>query len=124
MSKNFEFAVKDDQELKLGEHKWYGKEDRTEDELIHDKGQGEPIVIRLFEFKFRPNLEKTPIAEELLTPAYLKQIDTQLWGDGLRRVMQPRTAIDKEGCKIFVPCVATTGNSHLENPKLLQEWLN
>lgn len=123
MSKNFEFAVKNDAELKLGEHKWYGKEDRTEDELIHDKGQGEAVVIRLFEFKFRPDLERLPTSEELLTPQYLKQVDTQLWGDGLRRVMQPRTAISKEGCKVFVPCVATTGNSHLENPKLLQEWL-
>lgn len=120
---NFEFAVKDDAELKLGEHKWYGKEDQTEDQSIHDKGQGESVVIRLFEFKFNPGLERTPTAEELLTPDYLKYIDTQLWGDALRRVMHPRISISKEGCKIFVPCVATTGNSHLESPKLLQEWL-
>ena len=123
MSKNFEFSVKNDEELKLNEHKWYGKEDQTEDQSIHDKGQGEPIVIRLFEFKFKPGLERPPTAEELLTPDYLKYVDNQLWGDALRRVMMPRVAIDKEGCKIFVPCVATTGNSFLEKPKLLQEWL-
>ena len=123
MSKNFEFAVKSDEELKLGEHKWYGKEDQTEDQSIHDKGQGEAVVIRVFEFKFKPGLLATPTAEQLLTPEYLKSIDTQLWGDALRRVMHPRINITKEGCQVFVPCVATTGNSHLENPKLLQEWL-
>lgn len=120
---NFEFAVKDDAELKLGEHKWYGKEDQTEDTSIHDKGKGEPIVIRLFEYKFPPTLETLPTKEQLLTSEYLKEIKTRLWADGLRVVLEPRVNITKEGCKIFVPCQATTGNSHLEDPKLLQEWL-
>lgn len=123
MSKSFEFAVKEDAEVGIGEHKWYGTEDRTEDKSIHDEGKGEPVVIRLFEFKFRPNLEKLPTKEELLTPEYLKHIDTELWGDALRRVMEPRIDITKDGCKIFVPCVARTGQSHLDQPKYLQEWL-
>ena|SRR3990167_10256398 len=122
-TKDFEFVVKDDAELKIGEHKWYGKEDRTEDKSIHDKGKGDPVVIRLFEYRFPPNLETLPIKEQLLTPEYLKEIKTRLWADGLRMVLEPKVDISKEGCKVFVPCVATTGNSYLEEPKLLQEWL-
>lgn len=119
----FEAVEKNAVDSPVDNIKWYGKEDRTEDESVHDKGTGEPVVIRLFEFKFRPGLEKTPTKEELLTPEYLKQIDITLWGDGLRRVMQPRTHITEEGCKIFVPCQAATGHSFLDQPKLLQEWI-
>lgn len=122
-TKEFEFALKDDKELKLGEHKWFGKEDQTEEKSIHDKGKGEPVVIRLFEFKFRLDLDKLPTKEELLTPDYMKFLNNTLWGDGLRIALEPRVQIAKEGCKIFVPCVARTGQSYLEEPKMLQEWL-
>lgn len=122
MKQNFEVDL-EDKELKAS-HRWFGKEDQTEDKSIHDKGKGEPIVIRQFEFKFRPDLEKLPTKEELLTPDYMKNIKTQLWADGLRLVLEPRVAITKEGCNIFVPCQATTGNSFIEEPKYLQEWLN
>jgi len=47
-----------------------------------------------------------------------------LWGDALRLISDDlvRVDINKEGCKIFVPCQATTGNSFLEEPKTIQEW--
>lgn len=118
---NFETVI-EDKDLKA-EHKWYGKEDRTDDSSIHDTGKGEPIVIRMFEFKFPPTLEVLPTKEQLLTPDYIKHIKTQLWGDGMRMVLEPRVQISKEGCKIFAPCQATTGNSFIEEPKLLQEWI-
>lgn len=119
---NFELIKEKDEDVGVGVHKWYGKEDRTDDKLMHDKGKGEPIVIRLFEFKFPPTLERLPTKEEILTPEYLRQVKINLWSDGLRLVMEPRVAIDKEGCKIFAPCQATTGNSFLEEPKTIQEW--
>lgn len=121
MSNNFEFAL-EDKELQA-EHKWYGKEDQTEDKSIHDVGKGDNVVIRRFEFKFRPDLKELPTKEQLLTPDYIKAVNAQLWGDGLRIVMEPRVVIEKTGCNIFVPCVATTGNSFLEEAKLLQEYL-
>jgi len=121
-TKDFEVGIKDD-ELKA-EHQWYGKQDQTEEQSIHDTGKGEPVVIRMFEFKFRPDIETTPTKEQLLTPEYIKQIKTQLWGDGLRMVLEPRLDITKEGCKVFVPCQATTGNSFIDEPKLLQEWIH
>ena len=122
-TKDFEVAVKNDKELNIGEHKWYGKEDQTKDHSIHDTGKGEPIVIRMFEFKLRPDLETLPSKEQILTPDYLKYLKTQLWSDALRMVLEPRVEITKETCRIFVPCQATTGNSFIDEPKLLQEWI-
>lgn len=120
---NFEAIEQDAIDAPVKDIKWYGNTDRTKEESIHDKGKGEPIVIRLFEYKFPPTLEVLPTKEQLLTPEYIKEVHTRLWADGLRIVSEPRTEISKGGCKIFVPCVATVGNSHLEEPKLLQEWI-
>lgn len=121
--KDFEFAVDKDEELNIGQHKWYGKEEQTQDSSIHDTGKGSGIVIRQFEFQFPPTLETIPTKEELLTPQYLKDLQTQLWADGLRLVLEPRISISKEKCIVFATCQATTGNSFLEEPKLLQEWI-
>lgn len=121
MSKDFE-VVLGDEELKA-DHKWYGKEDRTPESSIHDKGKGEPIVLRHFEYKLRPDLETPPTRDQLLTPEYVYAIKNQLWGDGLRVVLPPRVHIGKDKCDIFFPCQATTGNSFIEEPKLLQEWI-
>jgi len=121
---NFDVVKEKDEELNLGAHKWYGKEDRTDEAEMHDKGKGEPILIRLFEFKFPATLEHLPTKEEILTPEYIKHLRTQLWADGLRLVIDPQVAIDKAGCKIFAPCQATTGNNFLDTPKTIQEWTN
>lgn len=121
--KDFELLEEHATDAPVENIKWYGKEDKTEDRDIHDKGEGEPIVIRLFEFKFPPTLERLPNKEEILTPEYIKHLHIQLWSDALKMVMEPRVHITKEGCKIFVPCQAASGHSYLEEPKLLQEWL-
>lgn len=121
-TKDFELVEKQNADLK-SDIKWYGKEDQTDLFDIHDKGQGEKIIIRLEEFKLNPNLEKLPKKENLLTPEYLKFIDAKLWGDGLRRVMEPKVNITKEWARIFIPCVPATGQSILEETKLLQEYV-
>ncbi len=123
MTKEFEAIEQDAIDSPVKDIKWYGKEDQTDYSSIHDDGKGEPVVVRLFEFKFRPGLEKEPTKEELLTTEYRKQIKVSLWADGLRQVAEPRVHIDKEGCKIFVPAVAATGHSFLDTPKLLQEYV-
>lgn len=123
MDTTFEAVEEKAQDSPVENIKWYGNEKQTEDKSIHDTGKGEPVVIRLFEFSFPPTLEVLPTKEQLLTPDYLRHVNAQLWGDGLRMVAEPRVAITKEGCNIFVPCVARTGQSFLEDPKLLQEWI-
>lgn len=120
----FELTKEEDKDVGVDAHKWYGKEDRTDDNIMHDTGVGEAITIRLFEFKFPPTLEKLPTKEQILTPEYLKHLKTQLWGDGLRLAMEPRVLIEKEGCKVFAPCQASIGNNFIDTPKLLQEWMS
>lgn len=123
MSTDFELIEENAVDAPVQNIKWYGKEDQTEKEYFHDTGKGVPITIRLFEFKFPPTLEHLPTKEQILTPDYMKHLHTQLWADELRLVMEPRVTIDKDGCKIFVPCQARTGSTFLDNPKLLQEWI-
>lgn len=123
MNNSFELTKDKDEDLGLDAHKWYGKEDRTDENSIHDKGIGKPVVIRLFEFKFPPTLENLPTKEQILTPEYIKHLQTLLWADSLRLVMEPRVVIYKEGCKIFVPCEARAGANFIDEPKMLQEWI-
>lgn len=121
---NFELVKEQDSDLGIDAHKWYGKSDQTEEKMMHDIGKGEPVLIRLFEFKFPPTLVELPTKEEILTPEYINQLKIQLWSDSLRLVMEPRVFISKEGCKVFAPCQAATGANFLEEPKLLQEWIS
>ena len=120
---NFELVEENAIDSPVKDIKWYGKEDQTEEKSIHDKGKGEPVLIRLFEFRLSPLLETLPTKEQILTPEYIKHLQVQLWSDGLRLIMEPRVVIDKESIKIFAPCQATMGNNFLEEPKLLQEWI-
>lgn len=119
---NFEVVEKDAIDSPVKDIKWYGKEDKTEEQSIHDKGAGEPVLIRLFEFRLNPGLETLPTKEQILTPEYIKYLKATLWADGLRLVMEPRAVIDKESIKIFAPCQASMGNNFLEEPKTIQEW--
>ena len=60
MDKSFELVEENAVDAPVKDIKWYGKEDKTDEHLMHDKGVGETIDIRLFEFKLRPGLEKLP----------------------------------------------------------------
>lgn len=111
-----------DAEFGIKEHKWYGSQDETGDQSIHDRGVGEPIVIRHWEFAREPG-SPTPTKEQILTPDYLKHLNIELWADSLRLAMEPRVSIDDKYIRVFAPCVARTGQSFLEEPKLLQEWI-
>ena len=119
---NFEVIEKDAIDSPVKDIKWYGKEDRTDEKLMHDKGVGETVLIRLFEFRLNPAIETLPTKEQILTPEYIKYLKATLWADALRLIMEPRVVIDKESIKIFAPCQATTGNNFLEEPKTIQEW--
>lgn len=120
---NFELTKEWDKEMGIGAHKWYGKNDQTDENLMHDTGKGEAIVIRHFEFSLDPTLKVPPTKEQILTPEYVKHLSTLLWADSLRLVMEPRVEITKDKILIFAPCQARTGASFTEEPKLLQEWI-
>lgn len=123
MKTDFELVEERATELGIGAHKWYGSQDETKDEVVHDTGKGEPIVLRLFEFKLSPTLERLPTKEEILTPEYIKHLSTLLWADSLRLVTTPEVRIDKENIRVFAACQARTGQNFLEETKLIQELL-
>lgn len=120
---NFELMKELDDVVGVKEHKWYGHEDSTDESLMHDTGKGEAIVIRHFEFKLDPTLKQPPTKEQILTPEYIKHLQTLLWADSLRMVMNPTVRIDKDIMRIAVPCQPRTGATLSEEPKMLQEWM-
>lgn len=102
-----------------GDIKWYGKEQQTDNIDLNPTNTGEKVIIRLEEFKLNPTLKKEPTKEQLLTPEYLRVVDARLWGDGLRRVMEPRVHVGNGLARIFIPCVAAAGQTILEEPQML-----
>ena len=120
---NFELIKETDDELGIKEHKWYGKQDQTETNLLHDKGTGDKIVLRNFEFKVNPELKTLPTKEQILTPEYVKHLSVLLWADSLRLLTTPEVRIDKEYIRVFAACVPRTGATLSEEPKYLQEWM-
>lgn len=122
MSKNFELVKEWDNDLGIGAHKWYGNNEETDKSLMNDKGTGEPIVIRHFEFNLNPELKTPPTKDQILTPEYVKHLQILLWADSLRMVLEPRVEITKEKILVFVPCQARTGATFTEAPKTIFEW--
>lgn len=122
MKVDFELIKDLDEKVGVKEHKWYGSENQTEENLMHDPGQGEGIVIRHWEYQRDPSKEK-PTKDQILTPEYIKQLQMLLWADSLKLVMEPRVEVTEDKILIFAPCQARAGATFSEEPKYLQEWI-
>lgn len=122
MPKEFEVIEENAVNSPVEDIKWYGKEEETEQALMHDNGKGEIIDLRSFVYKFPIRLETPPTKEEILTPSYLQFLRTTLWADDLRMVLEPRVHIDNDGYIVMATCQARNGRTFVEAPRLLQEW--
>ena len=107
----------------------YGSQLETEGVPLIDPGGGPVNVIRVFHFKMNP-ANKDYSNKQAIFSAHAKQIETILWGDGLRPLdsVQPRVIINskKGSYKIFVPCGAAKGvifSEEHRNPELLHKQL-
>ena len=107
----------------------YGSQLETDGMPLIDPGGGGVNVIRVFSFKMSPDRKYFP-GKQALFSAHTKQIETILWGDGLRPLdsVPPRVIIDnKKGLyQIFVPCGAAKGvifSQKDRNPELLHKQL-
>lgn len=79
--------------------------------LSADQGDGRPIILRTFEYRFPPGIQYIPKAEDILTEGYLKFLESQLYFvDELDLVMAPKVAIDEKGFRIFATCQARKGS--------------
>lgn len=107
----------------------YASELSTDEVPLIDPGGGSVSVIRVFTFKMNPDRKHFPGKQRLFNN-HAKQIETILWGDGLRPLEEvaPRVIIDdKKGVyRIFVPCGAAKGVIFSERdrkPELLHKQL-
>ena len=108
----------------------YASELSTDGVPLIDPGGGPVNVIRVFNFKMNPDRKHFP-GKQALFNTHAKQIETILWGDGLRPLenVPPRVILNnKQGSyQIFVPCGAAKGVIFSEgdrNPELLHKQLN
>jgi len=107
----------------------YASELSTENMPLIDPGGGPVNVIRVFHFKMNP-VKQNYSNKQAIFNAHAKQIETILWGDGLRPLdsVPPRVIINskKGSYQIFVPCEAAKGVIFSEkhrNPELLHKQL-
>jgi hypothetical protein len=107
----------------------YASELSTDKMPLIDPGGGPVNVIRVFNFKMNPE-KKDFTNKQAIFSAHAKQIETLLWGDGLRPLenINPRVILNnKQGIyQIFVPCGAAKGVIFSErdrNPELLHKQL-
>ena len=94
-----------------------------------DKGTGNAVIIRSFDFKANPEAfaQRTPSKQELFN-AHAKQIEGFLWEDGLEVMydVKPRLSLEKKNRGYRISVAATPRKGHLlfEAPKTLTELTN
>ena len=74
MQSDFELIKDLDEQVGVKEHKWYGHEDQTDENLMHDVGSGEPVVIRNYEYalnNFVPLINRLEIQRNVLMPKFM-----------------------------------------------------
>lgn len=100
-------------------HDWYGQSAETEKVNLEDKAQGQPIVMRVFEFTLPPFDKDDLPTEDELVEAHKSRITAFLWRDELVPVMEYKAVMsdDKKTFKIFATAQARAGSSFLEKPK-------
>lgn len=97
-------------------------------QLREDKGEGEAIIVRSFDFKANPEAfrEDPPTKQELFN-AHIGQIEMILMQDGLKLFtdVEPRLKLSKkkEGYRITIAATPRKGWGLLEKPQTLSEIL-
>jgi hypothetical protein len=108
-------------------HDWYGASLDTKSDPLMDPGTGKKMVIRSFDFEINPEAEGFPDDKQELFNHHAKQIQTILWGDGLKPYedVAPKLTIDSKrmSYRIVVVAEPRTGTVVAESPKTLNQLL-
>lgn len=102
---------------------------QSDTKLEADQGEGDPYILRTFNFALDPVLmkERKPNPQELFN-AFSRGIEAMLWGDGLTVVseLEPRLIFTKKKTHVLIMVWAKPrmGQSILENPKTLTEIIS
>ncbi len=131
MPKKFKSVEKNAKNLPTGkveDLQWDGEEVQTQSttNLQDDKGSGQAIILRFFEFGANPEAFKNrkPTAQELFD-SHLRGIESLLWGDGLKlyKEVEPRLQFSKNNTRyrFIIACLPT--QALVDKPKTLSELL-
>lgn len=110
---------------------WEGEEvsAQSDTKIEQDKGSGQAITIRVFEFGANVEIFKQhkPTAQELFN-SHWKGMESLLWRDGLRPFegSQPRLVFSKDKTKyrFYIPCIYSFYKVVTEKHHTLTELLN
>jgi hypothetical protein len=103
---------------------WEADHQETDTVPLVNKGNGKPIIMRMFEFTLPP-MEKVPTNQQLLE-AHKSKITAFLWKDELVPIMEFKVvkSKDQQHFRIFATCQAKAGSVILDKPMLLQDAMN
>lgn len=100
----------------------------SDTKLEEDKGTGQEIILRFFDFAANPETFKQhkPTAQELFN-THRKGIESLLWTDGLTpyQLIEPRLLFSKDGSqyRFAISCIPSLGNTLIDKTKTLSELL-
>lgn len=109
---------------------WEGEEVGAESttKIEEDKGTGQTIIMRFFEFSVNPQTFKDhkPTAQELFD-SHRRGMEALLWSDGLtpHHILEPRLQFskDKTRYRFVLTCIPSMGNVVNEKTQTLSEIL-
>jgi len=109
-------------DIDIEKEDWYGSSHETDVKVDATTADGKPIIIRQFEAKFRPDIDRFP-TEKQIAEDHQQAIDGWLWRDELRQISDVRVKINKEEktYTIFVPCQPKRGANLFHKVKTLAE---
>ena len=130
-NKKFKVIEKDAKDAPTKDIEWEGEEVGAESttKIQEDKGTGQPIVIRFFDFAANREAFKNemPTAQQLFN-SHRTGMESMLWTDGLTpcEAIEPRIlfAKDKSHYRFVVSCIPTVGSTIIEKSNTLEELFN
>lgn len=117
---------------KISGEKWHASDiqsDFSKTTLQDDKGEGDAIVLKFFDYEANPQTfaQRLPTAQELFN-AHLKEMEQSLWVQGLKveQNIEPRFMFskDKKGYRFIIGCRLARGRILKESPLTLPQLAN
>ena len=129
-NKKFKVTEVDAKDAPTKDIEWEGEEVQAESttKIQEDKGTGQAIIIRFFDFQANPEAFKNemPTGQQLFN-SHKTGMEAMLWTDGLTpcEAIEPRIlfAKDKSHYRFVVSCIPSSGNTIIETTKTLEDIL-
>lgn len=114
----------------VGNVEWDGEEVSAQSKttLQDDKGTGQAVVLRFFDFTANPQTFKDhkPTAQELFN-IHRRGLESIMWRDGLKPydAVEPRLMFAKDSShyRFIIACIPNISNVLTEKPKTLSELI-